>query len=344
MRVKPSRPVVYFAPGGQRYDLKPGYWSDVPDSDAQQLLAKAGAYLHIRQDEYEPLIDPALAAPPIQPGSVIAWFVDRKFTGGIRQGDAGLVIRVTFDGNDWWFFTAGGWQIHGDQVFLVWAIARDGKVSEPYRVRDVGLDGGGYRYYTSCSLLAQAGVQVEAVDARFSEPLDPKPITDEQCGVPSPARPLLPTLSTEHQGEIQNACRCSDAEWSALLSGQPMPLRPPEPHRHTKSRREKQVSVTVDGAQGPVTVLAWVRRFFAVHASLVVCGHSLTHLPSGKCVRSGFPRRDDAWALAEQLLRLTDWSQEVIPAEALPRIRQCVTGVPMAPLTRRRTPKRRKEG
>jgi hypothetical protein len=159
MKVQAFRRIHCVLADGQTVDLLPGIRVDLPESVVERLLVKVPRHVEILDgaDAFEPALDPALADPPILPGWMVAFFHEGEYQGGIRGGDTGLVCRVTFDGEHWNFFSAGGWHLTGPDVYQVWPIDRDGTVGESWYVKQQGLDGQGYQYCVTTARLVGRG-------------------------------------------------------------------------------------------------------------------------------------------------------------------------------------------
>jgi hypothetical protein len=261
---------------------------------------------------------------------MIAFFVNGTYTGGLKGGDAGLVVRVVFDGSHWNLFTAGGWMIRGDQVYQVQPVdQRTGFLGDYWYVQASGLDGHGYRYHVETARLARAGVRVDAVETRFSEPMPPRPIPD--AVQPAGPRVRLADLPADHQQRLATAYHVSPEELKSFATGQWTPETwdavwhtlpvtvPPVPRPTTIGTR---VVITVQGVRGPQDVKAWLYGPFAIHRSLAARGYSLTHRASGHKILSRIRSREDARLLAVQLNPLTDWSVPTIPPADLHRVRE----------------------
>lgn len=332
MRVESlNKPIKYFLPAGEVVLLRPGHPVHLPDSVIDDLLNKAPAYIRVLSEVNDgPALDPALADPPIKPTWFISFFVDRKYHGGPTGGDVGRVQRSVFDGRQWVVYTVGGWKLLGRQVHEVWPVDRTGAIGEGWRVKTVGMNGHGYPYQTTCTVLARAGVRVDTVDTLFATLPDPSPMTADA------SRPHLCDLSPEQRTTLQRAFRLSPSVFQALSTGAGSPdtwdrfWTPAGPDDHGVSTRPcpkpGRDSITIETVQGTRELRAWICGPLAIHRSVAVAGWSLTHVKSGKKVLSRIETKERAVAAAETMLPLTDWTvANPIPT---PRLIAYLTTVP----------------
>jgi hypothetical protein len=261
---------------------------------------------------------------------MIAFFVNGTYTGGLKGGDAGLVVRVVFDGSHWNLFTAGGWMIRGDQVYQVQPVDQwTGFLGDYWYVQASGLDGHGYRYHVETARLVRAGVRVDAVHPHFAEPLSPRPISDDVQ--PAASRVPLAALPADQRAHLAAAYHVPPEALHAFATGQWTPETwdavwhsipvtvPPVPRPTAIGTR---VVTTVHGVRGPQDVKAWLYGPFAIHRPLAARGYSLTHRASGHKILSRIRSREDARVLAVQLNPLSDWSVPTIPPADLHRVRE----------------------
>jgi hypothetical protein len=238
-----------------------------------------------------PLVDPALADPPILAGSFIAWFVDRKYHGGVVNGDEGLVIRVTFSCGRWAFYTAGGWEVMGGQIYQVTPVDRDGRLEPPYYTKEQGL--AGWRYRAQTAELKNAGVDV---DARWTYASNAK---------------LGEEATVAKQGDRGEACthsRSARAEESSGTTRTATRFMACASEPSSDLNLLPRSKITVETVKGRQEIRAWIIGSLALHNSIAASGFSVTHVKSGRKIISRVATKFDSLNAAMRLEKAIDWS------------------------------------